>query len=330
MRVCRQTAALQQASAHEPTPAAAPPPAMQPSRPARRLKGAQVCDLLRGGRPSEALALLAEDPRLAWVKDTRSGGYPIHLAAWKARAPAARGLCACAGPRWAALGCGHPTCWAVRGRLRLAPLPPALERDHLTGTSPRPPPHTSAQGYESVALYLSSLPGCLDQRDGRRETALGVARRRRQAGVEAVLLEAGANPELASFQGGGGGGGSSGGGAVGGAGPAGSMPAAAGAATAAAEGEGEEDYVSWSREERLSYRHGGVPGRGGGGGGRGGRGPPPGLGRGRGGPGRGYDRGGSGGDRWVGRDVRGAALEGERQEWQEPERQREREQQCPW
>lgn len=113
------------------------------------------------------------------------------------------------------------------------------------------------QGYESVVLYLASLPGCLEQRDGRRETALAVARRRRQAAIESLLLEAGANPDLASFQAGSGGGGGGG-------------PAAA----AAAEEEAEEEYMSWSRDERLSYRHGGARG-GGSGSGRGG--PPPGL-----------------------------------------------------
>lgn len=39
--------------------------------------------LLKGGQPSEALSLLSEEPRLAWLKDTETGGYPIHLAAWK-------------------------------------------------------------------------------------------------------------------------------------------------------------------------------------------------------------------------------------------------------
>ena len=30
--------------------------------------------LLKAGKPSEALELLAEDPKLAWVKDAESGG----------------------------------------------------------------------------------------------------------------------------------------------------------------------------------------------------------------------------------------------------------------
>jgi hypothetical protein len=42
-----------------------------------------VSKLLRGGKPTEALALLSEDPRLAWVKDSQSGGYPAHIAAHK-------------------------------------------------------------------------------------------------------------------------------------------------------------------------------------------------------------------------------------------------------
>ena len=46
--------------------------------------------LLKGGQPSEALSLLAEDNKLAWVKDSQTGGYPVHLAAWKVR-PAGQG-----------------------------------------------------------------------------------------------------------------------------------------------------------------------------------------------------------------------------------------------
>lgn len=57
------------------------------------------------------------------------------------------------------------------------------------------------QGYESVLLFLASLPGVLEQRDGRRETALAVARRRRNSGIQELLLEAGAKPEHASFGG---------------------------------------------------------------------------------------------------------------------------------
>ncbi|PRW59890.1 DNA-binding SMUBP-2 [Chlorella sorokiniana] len=76
----------------------------------KRERGERVNALLKAGQPSQALELLADDPKLAWVKDAESGGYPLHIAAW--------------------------------------------------------------HGYESVALFLASLPGCLEQRDGRRETAL--------------------------------------------------------------------------------------------------------------------------------------------------------------
>lgn len=58
---------------------------LPPILPLGRHKGEQVNSLLRNGKPSEALSLLAEDPRLAWVKDGESGGYPIHIAAWKVR-----------------------------------------------------------------------------------------------------------------------------------------------------------------------------------------------------------------------------------------------------
>lgn len=92
------------------------------------------------------------------------------------------------------------------------------------------------QGYESVVLFLASLPGTLEQRDGRRETALAVACRRRHSNIEQLLLEAGAKPEHASF----------------GAGPGGSQEGT--------EGD-EEEYCSWSAEERWRYRHGGQGGR---------------------------------------------------------------------
>ena len=169
-----------------------------------------MCELLRGGRPNEALDLLAEGPpALAWVRDQRSGGYAVHLAAW--------------------------------------------------------------HGYESVATFLGSLPGVLEQRDGARNTALGIARHRGHREVEAALLEAGANTQLGGYA------------------------APAGVGKAAAEGEVEAaadaEYCSWSEDERRRYRGGGGGGgRGGAGrgggcgmGGSGGRGsgwrapPPPGL-----------------------------------------------------
>lgn len=43
--------------------------------------------MLKAGQPSEALSLLSEDPKLAWIKDPESGGYAIHIAAWKVRSP---------------------------------------------------------------------------------------------------------------------------------------------------------------------------------------------------------------------------------------------------
>ena len=48
--------------------------------------------MLREGRPNEALALLADDAKLAWVKDSHSGGYPVHLAAFKVSSAALQGL----------------------------------------------------------------------------------------------------------------------------------------------------------------------------------------------------------------------------------------------
>lgn len=39
-----------------------------------RERGQRVNTLLKAGQPSEALELLADDPKLAWVKDAESGG----------------------------------------------------------------------------------------------------------------------------------------------------------------------------------------------------------------------------------------------------------------
>ncbi len=164
----------------------------------------------------------------------------------------------------------------------------------------------SLQGYESVALFLASLPGCLEQRDGRRETALAVARRRGHTAIEELLLEAGARPETASF---------------------GSAPPAS--TSGSREGGEEAAYCSWSAEERRSYRHGGEGGRGSGGRGRG---PPPGLqaraagswqgrsrdgGRGSGGRGYGGGRGPEGGGQAEQREPE--------QQGQPPKQER-----CPW
>ncbi|KAL4458557.1 hypothetical protein ABPG75_013422 [Micractinium tetrahymenae] len=202
----------------------------------RRLRGEEVHRLLKSGRPSEALSLLSEEPKLAWVMDTETGGYPVHQAAWK--------------------------------------------------------------GYESVVLFLASLPGVLEQRDGRRETALALARRRRHSTIEELLLEAGAKPEHASF-----------GGA-----PDGSPEGGEGA---------DDDYCSWSAEERWRYRHGGQGGR-----------APPGLQRGGGrfgarGGGRGGGRGVSGGRGWSRSGVEPAGSGGGPQGGDHPH-QPQQQSRCPW
>lgn len=148
-----------------------------------------------------------------------------------------------------------------------------------------------------MALFLASLPGCLEQRDGRRETALAVARRRGHAAIEELLLEAGARPEHASFHEGSAASPSSGGWGAG--------------------GGQEEAYCSWSHDERHSYRDGGKGGRSGGGRGRG---PPPGLqGRGRGGGGT------YGGRAPVGSPAAEQHEHGGQQQSQFPQRER-----CPW
>jgi hypothetical protein len=212
-----------------------------------RLRGEEVFRLLKGGQPSEALSLLVEDNKLAWVKDSETGGYPVHLAAWKVRMDGWMGMAG-----W--VGCGVAGCCkCATARLRACVsslASPDIPHALLNLNTAVP------QGYESVVLFLASLPGVLEQRDGRRDTALAVARRRRHTAIEELLLEAGAKPEHASYQD-----------------PASSSREAA----AGAAGEGEEEYSSWTPAERRSYRHGGEggSGRGGGGGGRGGA--PPGL-----------------------------------------------------
>ena len=82
--------------------------------------------------------------------------------------------------------------------------------------------------------YLASLPGVVEQRDGRRDAPLAVATQRGHADVARILREAGAREEHASFS-------------EHAAGEGGPEPAA---------------YMSWSREARQSYRTGGVAGRG--------------------------------------------------------------------
>ena len=62
------------------------------------------------------------------------------------------------------------------------------------------PIHVAAwQGQVDVVRALSTQPGVVEQRDGRRDTPLAVARALGHAAVEEVLLAAGANPHLASF-----------------------------------------------------------------------------------------------------------------------------------
>jgi hypothetical protein len=120
-----------------------------------------------------------------------------------------------------------------------------------------------------VVTYLVSLPGVLEQRDGRRDTALAIAKCRGHSAVEQQLLEAGANPDLASFR----------------EGPASSSGRAPGGPGGWLTAEEEDKYCSWTPEERRSYRHGGEGSTAAG---------PPGLHlRGGGGRGRGRGRGGS-------------------------------------
>ncbi len=148
-----------------------------------------------------------------------------------------------------------------------------------------------------MVLFLASLPGALEQRDGRRETALAVARRRRHSGLEELLLGAGAKPEHASF---------------------------AAAPSSSQEGtEGSEDeYCSWSAEERWQYRHGGRGGRAPPSSHRGGRFGSRGRGRGSGAGGRGL---GGGRARTRGDAEAGGAKGGSPGAEQQPPPSR-----CPW
>jgi hypothetical protein len=62
-------------------PAAAPPAAAAATREA----SIALIDALSSKDEAAALALLQQAPassRLAWVQDSRSGGYPAHVAAW--------------------------------------------------------------------------------------------------------------------------------------------------------------------------------------------------------------------------------------------------------
>eukprot|EP00887_Chlorella_sp_A99_P006380 scaffold3.g6380.t1 len=73
----------------------------------------------------------------------------------------------------------------------------AWHKDPETGGYPA---HVAAwQGMANVLREVVQQPGVVEQRDGRRDTPLAVARLKHRAEAERVLLEAGAKPELASF-----------------------------------------------------------------------------------------------------------------------------------
>jgi hypothetical protein len=62
-------------------------PAAAPSAAAAATREASIAliDALSSNDEAAALALLQQSPassRLAWVRDSRSGGYPAHVAAW--------------------------------------------------------------------------------------------------------------------------------------------------------------------------------------------------------------------------------------------------------
>lgn len=109
---------------------------------------------------------------------------------------------------------------------------------------------TSAQALLQVVAELAKHPGVVDQRDGRRDTPLGTARRRLCAArpgselaaalqrVEEALLAAGSNSELASFTD---------------ARSSMKQPDAAGL---------EGSYQSWDRQQELEWRHAAERGRG--------------------------------------------------------------------
>ncbi|DBA69796.1 TPA: hypothetical protein ACH3X2_012518 [Trebouxia sp. C0005] len=97
----------------------------------RREKGQHLGQLLQDRRADAALELLSAQPALVWVRDDKSGGYPLHIAVW----------------------------------------------------------HNLA----SVVTHILSTPNVTEQRDGRRDTPLMLARKRGLACVEQELLQAGAN-----------------------------------------------------------------------------------------------------------------------------------------
>ncbi|KAA6424465.1 MAG: hypothetical protein FRX49_05677 [Trebouxia sp. A1-2] len=94
-------------------------------------KGQHLGQLLQDRRDDAALELLSAQPALVWVRDDKSGGYPLHIAVW----------------------------------------------------------HNLA----SVVTHILSTPNVTEQRDGRRDTPLMLARKRGLACVEQELLQAGAN-----------------------------------------------------------------------------------------------------------------------------------------
>lgn len=168
---------------------------------------------MKGGQPSEALSLLSEDPKLAWVKDSQTGGYPIHQAAWKVGGGLREKLrcgemeicqgtlqmagevtCTpppplCSSPAPArpcgplALYCPHSSPLKKRAGALQMPIYFSILLHKMWVCLPAPLLAACLQGYESVVLFLASLPGVLEQRDGQRDTALAVAQRRRQQSV---------------------------------------------------------------------------------------------------------------------------------------------------
>lgn len=47
-----------------------------------REKGQHLGQLLQDRRADAALELLSAQPALVWVRDDKSGGYPLHIAVW--------------------------------------------------------------------------------------------------------------------------------------------------------------------------------------------------------------------------------------------------------
>lgn len=153
--------------------------------------------------------MLSDDKSLVWVKDENSGGYPLHIAVYHVSSYSVLALQI--SPTLATRSASHLVALAKSLVVRVLDcdfcIPASSSAAHMQLTYPesaavhctRSSKHACLQGLTTVIEWLLQTPNIIEQKDGRRDTPVVLARRCGHNHIEQQLLAAGAK-EHPSFQ----------------------------------------------------------------------------------------------------------------------------------